>query len=194
MCLAWEGGHNRNNRFFVSFFVLVFCFGHTRSMQRFPGQGSNLCHSSYQSHSSDITRPLVHWAIRKLQETKDFDFTITKAVRNGEDSHLGLEVLLIPFKIDKGVILLFQVSWFNLHVCFISIVSGGMVIAYNQFLTVLYYLQIRDLKLLQWFTKQNPDKTFYSFRIWDCAAVVDHRMAHNLLLWSYYQEEPIQFQ
>ena len=33
------------------------CFGHTHGRQRFPGQGSKLCHSIGLSHSSDNADP-----------------------------------------------------------------------------------------------------------------------------------------
>ena len=35
-------------------------------MWKFPDQGSNPCHSSNQSHYSDNTRSLTHWATREL--------------------------------------------------------------------------------------------------------------------------------
>ena len=53
-------------------FCFCFCllfFGHTCSMWKFPGQGSNPSHSSNQSHSSDNARSLTHWATRELQIT-----------------------------------------------------------------------------------------------------------------------------
>lgn len=48
--------------FFVGWFCFVLLFSCTRGMRKFPGQGSNLCHSSNSSHSVDnvgllITRP-----------------------------------------------------------------------------------------------------------------------------------------
>ena len=40
-------------------FFFFFFFGGAPSMQKFPGQGSNPCHSSDLSHSSDTIRPLT---------------------------------------------------------------------------------------------------------------------------------------
>ena len=38
----------------------------THSMQRFPSQRSNQCHSCHQSYSSDSIKTLIPWATRKL--------------------------------------------------------------------------------------------------------------------------------
>ena len=38
--------------------VVVFCFGHTHSMKKFPGQGLNLYHSSDPSYRSDNAESL----------------------------------------------------------------------------------------------------------------------------------------
>ena len=46
--------------FFVVVVVVVVIFGHAHSMQKLPSQGSNPCHSSDLSHSSDHTRSLTH--------------------------------------------------------------------------------------------------------------------------------------
>ena len=43
-------------------------FCHTWCMKKFLAWGWNLCHSSKQSHSSDNTRSLTHWATRELQK------------------------------------------------------------------------------------------------------------------------------
>ena len=40
--------------------IYFFFFGCTCSMQKFPGQGSNLCHSSDSSHCSDNARSLIN--------------------------------------------------------------------------------------------------------------------------------------
>ena len=47
------------------FFSFVF-FGCTCSMQKFPGQGLNTCHSCNQSYSMDNTGSLIHCATREL--------------------------------------------------------------------------------------------------------------------------------
>ena len=51
----------------------LFCFGHAHSVQKFLGQGLNLCHGSILSHSSDSTGSLTHWATRELQHSIFFD-------------------------------------------------------------------------------------------------------------------------
>ena len=51
---------------FLSFFFFFF-FRRTLSKLKFPGQGSNRCHSSIQSHSSHTTRSITHWATREFQ-------------------------------------------------------------------------------------------------------------------------------
>ena len=52
--------HQQRRNFLPSFF-----FGHTLGMQEFPGQESNSRHSCDQSHSSDNTESLTHWATRE---------------------------------------------------------------------------------------------------------------------------------
>ena len=47
-------------------FNSLFIFGCIHSMQKFWGQGLNLCHSSNQSHSSDIVRSLTQQTIREF--------------------------------------------------------------------------------------------------------------------------------
>ena len=44
-----------------------FFFGHAHGMQKFPGQGSNLHHSSSHSHSSDNARALTRCTTRELR-------------------------------------------------------------------------------------------------------------------------------
>ena len=41
-------------------------FGYTQGMQKFLGQGSNLCHSSDLSHSSDNAGSLTHEVIKEF--------------------------------------------------------------------------------------------------------------------------------
>ena len=48
--------------------VLGDCFVHTHSIRKFPGQVSNLQHSSNLSHCSDHARSLTHGATRELLE------------------------------------------------------------------------------------------------------------------------------
>ena len=43
-------------------------FGHSHSIWKFLGQGSNPCHSSNPSHCSDTTRFLTHCATKELQD------------------------------------------------------------------------------------------------------------------------------
>ena len=52
--------------FFVFFYNLIFLFGCTYGMQKFPGQVLNPCLSGNQSHNGDNTRSLTHWATREL--------------------------------------------------------------------------------------------------------------------------------
>ena len=47
-------------------FFFFFLWYHAHGIWKFQAQGSNLCHSSNQSHSSDNTRSLSHWATREL--------------------------------------------------------------------------------------------------------------------------------
>ena len=50
-----------------NYFLFLFSFGQARSMQKFWGQGLNLC------HSSDNAISLTHWANRGLQELFPLD-------------------------------------------------------------------------------------------------------------------------
>ena len=47
--------------------LFYFIFGCTCSMQKFPGQGSNLHHSSDPNHSSYNARSITHQATREFQ-------------------------------------------------------------------------------------------------------------------------------
>ena len=47
-------------------FVCLFVFCHICDMWEFPGQGSNLCHSSNLSHCSDSARSLTGCTMREL--------------------------------------------------------------------------------------------------------------------------------
>ena len=58
-----EGGERHAS---VYFYVLF--FSRTCCLWKFPSQGSNLGHGCNQSHSSDHTRSLTHWAPNKLPE------------------------------------------------------------------------------------------------------------------------------
>ena len=51
-----------------SFLFSFFFFGCAQGTQKFLGQVSDLCHSSNQSHGSDHTGSLTHWASRELLE------------------------------------------------------------------------------------------------------------------------------
>ena len=51
--------------FSLSCILSSFFFCHACGMWKFPGQGSNPHHSSYQSHSSDKARSLTRWATRE---------------------------------------------------------------------------------------------------------------------------------
>lgn len=64
-------------KFFIYIYVIIlvmlsiylnffFFFCHTHSMWKFPGQGSNPCHSSDLNHISDNAESLTHWATREL--------------------------------------------------------------------------------------------------------------------------------
>ena len=53
-----------------NFQLYVYFFGHTHNMQKFPGQGSNLSHSSNPSHCSDNNGYLTHWATQELLNSK----------------------------------------------------------------------------------------------------------------------------
>ena len=46
--------------------LFFFLFGHACGIWKFPGQESNLCHSSHESHSSDSARSLTYRATREL--------------------------------------------------------------------------------------------------------------------------------
>ena len=46
---------------------VLFCFGHTCSIKKFPGQGSNLPHSRDPSYSSDNVGSLTHGATMERQ-------------------------------------------------------------------------------------------------------------------------------
>ena len=76
-----------------------FFFGHIHGMQKFPGQGSNLCYSSDPSHSSDNARSLTHYTTRELpnQKLKKIFFiqkdTIKKVKRRVLLWHSGLRIL-----------------------------------------------------------------------------------------------------
>ena len=48
-------------------FIFYLFFKGGCTMQKFPGQGSNLSHSCNHSHSSDNDRSLTHWATSELQ-------------------------------------------------------------------------------------------------------------------------------
>ena len=48
-----------------SFYLFIY-FGHTDGMRKFPGQGSNPCHSCNLSHSYGNARSLTHCAIREI--------------------------------------------------------------------------------------------------------------------------------
>ena len=52
------------NTFLWAFFVV--CFGHSCGMWKFPGQGSNPCHSSDPGLCTDNARSLIYYAIREL--------------------------------------------------------------------------------------------------------------------------------
>ena len=45
---------------FILFYFILFFIGLTLGTKKFPGQRSNLWHSSNHSHSSDNTRSLIH--------------------------------------------------------------------------------------------------------------------------------------
>ena len=49
------------------FFFFFFFFGHNCGMQKFPGQGSNLCHISNPGHCGDDTRSLICLPTWELQ-------------------------------------------------------------------------------------------------------------------------------
>ena len=51
------------------YFILFHFFGHARSIRKFPGQRSNLRHSSNRSHCSDNAGPLIQSTIRELLES-----------------------------------------------------------------------------------------------------------------------------
>ena len=53
-------------------FLFVGWGGCTCNMRKFPGQGSNLCHSCNQSYSSDSAGSLTCWAPRELQNFLPF--------------------------------------------------------------------------------------------------------------------------
>ena len=46
--------------------LFIYFFGHTHIIQKFVGQGSNPCHSSVPSHSSDNAGSLIFWVTREL--------------------------------------------------------------------------------------------------------------------------------
>ena len=51
------------------FFFFFFFLATSAACVKFPGQGLNSHHSCHQSHSSDHTGSLTHWATRELQES-----------------------------------------------------------------------------------------------------------------------------
>ena len=57
-----------------SFVVVVVAYAH--GMWKFLGQGSNLCHSCNQSHSSDNTGSLNCWALRELRKVMQVFFAL----------------------------------------------------------------------------------------------------------------------
>ena len=50
---------------FIYVFMYLF-FGHPWGMQKFPAQRLNFHHNCSQSHSSDNTVSLTHWAMREV--------------------------------------------------------------------------------------------------------------------------------
>ena len=52
--------------FYKSSVIYLFFFGHAHSIQKFPVQGSNLCHSNHPSCCIDNARSLTHCATREL--------------------------------------------------------------------------------------------------------------------------------
>ena len=63
-----SGNHYTAFCFYVSLLLLLFlfCLGCIHSMLKFLGQGWKPRYSSNQSHSSDNTRSLTHWATSEL--------------------------------------------------------------------------------------------------------------------------------
>ena len=60
--------------FYICIYVWIYLFiGGSYSMWKFPGQGSNSCHSSDPSHSSDNAGSLAFWATRELLFCLDSD-------------------------------------------------------------------------------------------------------------------------
>ena len=57
---------NSRNSSHLSLSLSLFFFFFWLCPQKFPGQGSNLCHSSDPSQCSDNARSLTHWATREL--------------------------------------------------------------------------------------------------------------------------------
>ena len=55
-----------NSLVFLCFFFFFFFFLSCPSMQKFPGQGWNPCHSSDLNHCSDNAGSLNHWATGEL--------------------------------------------------------------------------------------------------------------------------------
>ena len=56
----------------VLIYVFSSCCGNTRSMQKYPDQGSNPHHCSNQSHSGDSAGSLTHGATRESQASPDW--------------------------------------------------------------------------------------------------------------------------
>ena len=70
------------------------CFGHTHSLCKYPGQGSNGCHSSDPSHCSDSAKSLTHCTTRELQQVlffKSRDREVTGVLRGSS-----------PIRLEKG--------------------------------------------------------------------------------------------
>ena len=53
--------------YFLFFIIFLFFWPHLLYVAKFPGQGSNPCHTNDLHHCSDNTRSLTHHATRELQ-------------------------------------------------------------------------------------------------------------------------------